>query len=122
MEQYITLSRLRLHACHGVDPQERRVGADFTLDLRLKTDFSRAMTTDDVRDTLDYGAVYRAVCDEMSRPSCLLEHAAGRILRRLFADFPCIESIALCLVKDNPPMGADTLGAGVSITACRGEL
>ncbi len=122
MEQYITLSRLRMHAHHGVDPQERRVGADFTVSLRIRTDFSRAMTSDDVADTIDYGAVYHAVRDEMSRPSLLLEHAAGRIMRRLFADFPRIEALTLELTKDNPPMGADTLGAGVCVTASRGEL
>lgn len=122
MEQYITLSRLRFYSRHGVDPQECRVGAHFTLSLRIATDFSRAMTTDDVADTLDYGAVYRAVRDEMDRPSHLLEHVAGRILRRLFADFPCIEFVALELTKDNPPMGADCLGAGIAVTASRADF
>ena len=80
------------------------------------------MTTDNVADTLDYGAVYRAVRDEMDRPSHLLEHVAGRILRRLFADFPCIESVDLELTKDNPPMGADCLGAGIAVTASRADF
>ena len=51
----------------------------------------------------------------MDVPSKLLEHVAGRIIRRLLDDFPAIEHIDLKLSKRNPPMGADIETAGVEV-------
>ena len=47
--------------------------------------------TDDVADTVNYADVYEAVKAEMAIPSRLLEHVCGRIMDRLFRDFPQIE-------------------------------
>lgn len=112
---YVCLRDLRFHACHGVSPQETVVGADFIVDLRLGYDIARAMVTDDVRDTLSYADAYEVVKREMSVPSRLLEHVAGRIAEALVAAFPAITSVDLSLTKVNPPMGACCLGAGVEI-------
>ena len=86
MQGAILLRGLRFHARHGVAEQERRVGNEFTVDLRLETDLGRAAQTDRVDDTVDYGAVHRAVAQEMATPSRLLEHAAARLARRLLRD------------------------------------
>ena len=112
---YILLKDLRFQARHGVGAQETLVGNEFTLNLRLRTDLTKAVQTDDVADTLSYADVFEAVRDEMSRPSQLLEHVAGRIARRLFQDFPALDAIELKLMKRNPPMGADIDSAGVEL-------
>ena len=112
---YILLKDLRFQARHGVGAQETLVGNEFTVNLRLRTDLSKAVRTDDVADTLSYADVFEAVRDEMSRPSQLLEHVAGRIARRLFHDFPALDAIELKLMKRNPPMGADIDSAGVEL-------
>ena len=112
---YILLKDLRFQARHGVGAQETLVGNEFTVNLRLRTDLTKAMQTDDVADTLSYADVFEAVRDEMSRPSQLLEHVAGRIARRLFQDFPALDAIELKLMKRNPPMGADIDSAGVEL-------
>ncbi len=112
---HIVLKRLRFHAFHGVMPQERRVGADFLVTLRLGYDLTRAMQTDDVSDTLNYAEVYRVVQEEMEKPSALLEHVAGRIADAVLRQFPDVQSIDLELMKQNPPMGADCEGAGVEL-------
>lgn len=121
MQSYIILKDLRFYAYHGVGAQETQVGNEFVLDLRLRMDWTRAIRSDDVNDTLSYAEVYEAVKDEMARPSRLLEHVAGRIARRLFQDFSSLEEIELKLVKRNPPMGADIEGAGVELRVQRGE-
>ena len=41
-DMYIHLKGIRLYAYHGVLPQENRVGTQYTIDLRLKTDFTLA--------------------------------------------------------------------------------
>jgi dihydroneopterin aldolase len=112
---YITLTNVRFRALHGVLPQERRVGGDYLLTLRVGFDVSRAVQSDDVADTLDYAAVYRLVNSEMAVPSQLLEHVAGRIVQALLRQFPVISSIDLWLTKVTPPMGADCDGAGVEL-------
>lgn len=115
MTSYIRLNDVRFHAFHGVLPQEKTVGGDFVVSMRLGYDISRAMESDDVADTLNYAEVYELVRREMSIPSNLLEHVAGRIVQAVLSAFPAVTSIDLELTKENPPMGADCKGAGVEI-------
>ncbi|MBR2155299.1 MAG: dihydroneopterin aldolase [Bacteroidaceae bacterium] len=111
----ILINGLRLYAYHGVLPQERKVGANFTLDLRLETDFTRALETDQLDGTVSYAEVCDVVRREMAVPSQLLEHVGGRIVKALHRQFPEVKAIKLRIIKDNPPMGADLQGAGIEI-------
>lgn len=115
MTTYIFLDRMHFFARHGVGQQETIVGNDFFIDLRLRTDIARAAETDDVTDTVSYADVYEAVKEEMAIPSKLLEHVCGRIVTRLFSDFPAVQGIDLRLSKRNPPMGADLEAAGIEV-------
>lgn len=119
MTSYILLQGLRFHAYIGVGEQERQVGNDYVLDLRLGYPFADAMLSDEVADTLNYAEVFGAVSEIMQKPAKLLETAAGTIARELFRRFPKTESIDLKLVKLNPPMGADCNGAGVELHFCQ---
>lgn len=112
---YIFLQGVRFFGYHGVLPQENLVGAYFTVDLTLKTDFSLAAQTDRLEGTISYADVYAAVKQEMQLPSQLLEHVCQRIAERLFGQFPGIEEIQLRLSKENPPMGADCQQIGVEV-------
>lgn len=112
---YICLREVRFHAFHGVMPQERAVGADFIVSLRMGYDISRAMRTDDVAHTISYADVFDIVKREMGKPSKLLEHVAGRIAEALGEAFPEAVSLELSITKQNPPMGSDGKGAGIEI-------
>lgn len=114
-DSYIYLLGLRFHASHGVAAQERLTGNDFEVDLRLRTDLSKAMTSDDVNDTINYAEAYALTREEMQTPSALIEHVAYRIARRLFLRWPELQAIDIRLTKLNPPMGADSRGAGVEL-------
>ena len=115
MSSKIYLRNVRFHAFHGVLPQEGIVGNDYLVNLVLDYDFSSALKTDDLQGTLNYAEVYQKVREEMAVPSKLLEHVAGRIAHRLFSDFPEIQKLQLSITKVNPPMGADSDGAGVDL-------
>lgn len=122
MNSFITLNEMHFFAYHGVSPQETLVGNEFTVNLRLHADIRRAMSTDCVTDTVNYADIYNSITAEMEQPSRLLEHVAGRIIKRLFNDFPLIESIELKLEKRNPPMmGADITSAGIEIHIQRSD-
>lgn len=112
---YIHLRQIRFHAFHGVMPQERQVGSNFLLDLKVGYPLQRAMQSDEVADTLNYAALYELMAREMQQPSKLLEHVAGRMAEAIARAFPQVSSIDLELTKLNPPMGADCKGASVEI-------
>lgn len=115
MSSKIYLRNVRFHAFHGVLQQEGIVGNDYLVNLVLDYDFSSAMQTDELQGTLNYAEVYQKVREEMTVPSKLLEHVAGRIAHRLFSDFPEIQKLQLSITKVNPPMSADSDGAGVEV-------
>lgn len=118
-QSYILLKEIRCYAFHGVALQENRIGNEYSIQLRLKTDIRKAMESDEVNDTINYAEVYQTVAAEMAIPSKLLEHVGGRILKSLFRQFPAIEEIELQLHKRNPPMGADIESAGIELHCCR---
>lgn len=115
MKTTVFLDEVRFHAFHGVMPQERAVGADFTVWLTVGYDFVKAAESDDLSDTISYADLYEVVRSEMDKPSQLLEHVALRIVKAVASRWPKVEKIDIRLAKDNPPMGADCKGAGVEI-------
>ena len=115
ISSYITLQDVHFHAFHGVMPQEKRVGGDFLLNLRVGYSLSAAMESDRLEDTISYAALFELVAGEMRIPSKLLEHVAGRMAHAIMSAYPAVSSIDLEIVKQNPPMGADCAGASVEI-------
>ena len=111
----IFINGLRLYAFHGVLPQERQVGGEFTVDLHVHYNIYKAMETDRVEDTISYADLCDIVKREMAQPSALLEHVAGRIAKAVILDYPSVERVWLRLTKVNPPMGVDCSGAGVEV-------
>ncbi len=116
---YILLKEIRCYAYHGVAPQENLIGNEYIIDLKLKVNISKAAQTDEVADTVNYAEVHQVIMTEMAVPSKLLEHAGGRIVEKLFQQFPTIEEIELRLSKRNPPMGADIESAGIELHCSR---
>ena len=112
---YIYLRDLHFHAYHGVEPQERKVGNDYLLSLRLRYPIDAAMLSDNVLDTINYADVYRIAEQEMQVPSNLLERVAYRMADRIFRRFAFVEAVDIQLTKLNPPMGTNQGGAGVEV-------
>ena len=110
---FVFLKNVRFYAFHGVMAQERQVGGEFLLSLRVGYPIDKAMESDDVKVTLNYATLFDIAKREMDIPSQLLEHVAGRIVKAITTAFPEVTSIDLELTKQNPPMGADCDGAGV---------
>ena len=114
-DSFIHLKKLRFHAFIGVGAQERLTGNDFEVDLRLQTDVSVAMKTDDVTNTVSYAEAYHEVALVMAEPCNLGEHAAIKMAERMMKRWPQITAVDVKLIKINPPMGADCDGAGVEL-------
>lgn len=119
LSSYIILDEMVFQAFHGVLPQEAKTGHIFTVNLKIKVDFSQAVLTDNLNDTINYAEIYRMVKEEMNTTSRLIEHVGGRIIERLFKEFGNIEVIKLRLNKVNPPMSADIQSTGIILKCSR---
>ena len=116
VDSCIFINNMRLYARHGVLPQERAVGGDYAVDLRVHYNINKAIETDRLDDTISYADLCELIKQEMAQPSALLEHVAGRIAKAVMKRFPQTEKVTVRITKLNPPMGADCDGAGVEIT------
>ena len=115
----IELEGIHIYAHHGVMPQEREVGAWFVVDIRLTINDSTCTENDDITGTVSYADIYSIICNEMEKPSNLLEHVCKRISDSIYSAFAQVESIEIRLCKETPPMGGDRLKAAVTIKSER---
>jgi len=113
----IELKKMIFHAYHGVTEQERIVGNTYRVDLKLFLDLTKAIESDKLEDTLNYADIYNLVKEEITIPSFLLEHVAGRIVRKIKYRYPPISKIKIRLAKINPPIaGGDIQEAAIIIS------
>lgn len=77
----IDLTGLRAHAHHGVFDHERENGQEFIVDISLGLELETAAKSDDLADTVDYGALANQVHAVLTGdPVDLLETLALRIV------------------------------------------
>lgn len=112
----IEIDRLRIYAYHGVMPQERQVGNEFEVTVRLSYPADRAVESDRLEGTLNYAEAIRVIEQVMAEPSELLEHVAGRIQKALTERFPAIAGGSIKVAKMNPPVGARIASVAVTLT------
>ena len=118
----IKIKGLRLFAYHGVNPEEKRDGQSFVLDIDLRADLSRARRSDALEDTVNYGAVTKTVRRAFTQASCdLIERAAQAVCDAVLEDFPQVEEIAVVLKKPQAPVKAEFDYMAVEITQRRRE-
>jgi dihydroneopterin aldolase len=80
MSDVIALTGLRVRGRHGVFEHERRDGQDFVVDVQLELDTAAAARSDDLADTVDYGALATALADVVAGdPVNLLETLVQRL-------------------------------------------
>jgi len=62
----IIIKGLKIFAYHGVNPEEKRDGQPFELDITLYASLLRAGQTDDVNDTVSYAKAAKTVLRVMT--------------------------------------------------------
>lgn len=83
----IELRGLRVRGHHGVFEHERRDGQEFVVDITAWVDLRRAAATDDLADTLDYGALAQQAADIVAGPPRnLIETVSAEIADVIMAD------------------------------------
>ena len=100
----IELEGMEFRAFHGCLEREKVVGNDFIVDFRGEMDMSAAAESDDLRDAVNYAEIYDVIKEEMAKPSDLLEHVTGRIVKALEEKFPQFISFSVRVSKKRPPV------------------
>jgi dihydroneopterin aldolase len=104
MSDRIALRGLLVRGHHGVFEFERAEGQDFIVDVTLDVDTSAAAASDDLADTVDYGALALTIAGIVSgEPVSLLETLAQRIATACLAA-PRVESVEVSVHKPAAPI------------------
>lgn len=117
----IELRGLRLIGICGALPEERERAQPLEVDLDVYAPFAAACISDDLADTVDYGAlcelVERVVAN--GRPQ-LLEYLAEQLAGAVLDLDPRIEEVTIAVRKLRPPVPQPLATSGVRIHRRRG--
>ncbi len=76
----ISLVGLRIFAYHGVLEEEKSNGQEFVVDVTVNVDMALPAASDDLADTIDYGALAAAIHERVAGERWnLIEKVAGRV-------------------------------------------
>lgn len=110
----IFVKGLKVEAVIGVYEWERAITQPLLIDIALETDISKAASSDNVDDALNY----KAVCDDVSEwcqaiKAELLEHLAGQIADKLLTKYDS-HKVTLSIAKPTAIKQADAVGVQIT--------
>ena len=115
----IQLRGLRVVGICGALPEEQDRAQPFEIDLDVEADLSPAGSSDELADTLDYGAIAAVVEALVANGRfTLLEAMAARIAEAILDD-PRAQAVTVTLRKLRPPVPQHLETSGVSIRRSR---
>tara|TARA_X000000368_G_scaffold406489_1_gene384811 strand:- start:1325 stop:1687 length:363 start_codon:yes stop_codon:yes gene_type:complete len=81
----IKLKNMQFYGYHGVYDHEKELGSPFEVDVEITRSFSKAASSDDVNQTVDYGTIFKLVDEIVSNTKynlieTLADKIAGKIL------------------------------------------
>lgn len=120
MSDEIRLSGLRVRGTHGVFDFEKRDGQDFIVDVVVRRSVSHAARSDDLADTVDYGALaQRTAAIVGGEPFDLIEALAGCIADDLLGSGLLDAQDALEVTVHKPQAPIPLTFGDVSVTVRR---
>ncbi len=116
----LLLRGLRVMALCGALPEERVRAQPFELNVELGVDLASAGLSDDLGDTVDYGAVCAAVAAAAEGEQfTLMEAMAHRLAEVCLNADPRVEQVTVEVHKLRPPVPQHLITSGVRITRQR---
>lgn len=112
---WISIEGMEFHSYHGCFKEERVIGTRFIVNLWFEVDTIAAEKSDNLKDTIDYQAVYMLVKSQMEESSHLLEHVGRRILDAFHLKYPQVIRSKVNVSKLNPPLGGKIQSVNVTI-------
>ena len=104
MADRLVIERLEFEGFVGIEERERTVPQPLAVDIELFFDFSRASSTDDLKDTVDYAAVAGTiVATAKAEQFVLIETLGERLAELILAEYP-VSEVSMWVRKLRPPI------------------
>lgn len=113
----ISLDNVRMFGNHGVFEQERTVGNEFEINLKVEYPDELREGEDCLASTLSYAELFEIVKNEMSKPRQLLETVAKEIIGTIKKKYPKAGRAECRITKLRPPISGMTGSASVCYIA-----
>lgn len=102
--EIIRLNNMIFYAHHGYYQAERELGQKFEVDVEMECNLSRAIETDNLKDTVNYREVYQQISQIFNNTKfTLVETLAERIAQHVLERF-AIQSIRIKVRKPQVSM------------------
>ena len=111
----IHLKNIKFYAYHGCLGEEKKIGADYLVNLKVSANLDKASKSDNLVDAVDYVLLNEIVSSEMKKRSNLLENVAERIVKKVFEKFQSVDFVKVCVSKKNTPVRGSLDDVSVSI-------
>ena len=111
----IHVENIRTRSNHGCLDEEAIIGGDYRTDVWIMLKKEYSIKTDELDQTVDYGAVTELVVNEMGVRSKLIESVCERIVNRVFSLSKNIDWVEVKVCKINPPIDGDVQNVSVVI-------
>ena len=113
MSSKIILENINIYAYHCIFTEEKKLGTYYIVNTEIVADITKAAETDDLNDTINYALINDIIHVEMKISSELLEHVAGRIIKKIKSEFPQVQKVKVKITKTKPPMKGEMKGVSV---------
>jgi 7,8-dihydroneopterin aldolase/epimerase/oxygenase len=101
----IRIKNASFYAYHGVASDEQNLGGKFEVDVEMHCNLSLAFASDNLKQTVDYEAVYAFIQKTVTRKNYyLLETLASEIAKGLRREFSIIQLVKVVIRKPHPPV------------------
>ena len=120
MNDSIRINGIKGFGYHGVFAEETKNGQDFLVDVELILDLEKASKSDELTDTVDYGAICDLVLAAITgAPYKLIEKLAGVIADEILATASLVEIALVTVHKPSAPVKAVTSDINVMVIRTR---
>ena len=104
---YISLKGVKVFGRIGVTVEERQIGRDFLIEVRIKYNLKKAGHSDLVEDTFDYALIAEAIQTQFRKEFHLIETVCRAIADEILQREPDLEEIVVKIQKLSPFVEGD---------------
>jgi 7,8-dihydroneopterin aldolase/epimerase/oxygenase len=116
----ISVNEMTFFGCHGVFPEETRLGQRFIVDLAVYCNLQEAGRTDDLSYSINYAELYFLTREIVEgEPYKLIEAVAEKIASEILGKFPQALEVKVRVIKPDPPIPGYYKSVSVEITRSR---
>ena len=119
MGDLLQLRGIRALGVHGVLPHELEAPQPFEVDLDLEVDLGPAGASDDLADTVDYGAVAAGAARLVEQERCALIERLAELIAGSVLAHGRVRAVTVTVRKLRPPVPVNLDHAAVRITRAR---